>query len=118
MVPVPGERVRRTLCALQIIPGAYDPLREIPMNIDPANGASASSSASKASPAIPKRINVAVNAEMVAALDNVIQHEGVTLTEACRRLIGYGDFIYRMAKQEKAAILVRTAEGTKELVLV
>ena len=88
------------------------------MNIDPANGASASSSASKACPAIPKRINVAVNAEMVAALDNVIQHEGVTLTEACRRLIGYGDFIYRMAKQEKAAILVRTAEGTKELVLV
>ena len=71
------------------------------MNIDPANGASASSSASKASAAIPKRINVAVNAEMVAALDNVIQHEGVTLTEACRRLIGYGDFIYRMAKQER-----------------
>jgi hypothetical protein len=42
----------------------------------------------------------------------------VTLTEAVRRLIGYGDFIYRAAKQDKAAILVRTSEGTKELVLV
>lgn len=88
------------------------------MTTDPANGASTGWSANKTTPAIPKRINVAVNAEMVAALDNVIQHEGVTLTEACRRLIGYGDFIYRMAKQEKAAILVRTPEGTKELVLV
>jgi len=53
-----------------------------------------------------------------AALDNVIQHEGVTLTEACRRLIGYGDFVYRQAKQEKATILVRTDEGTREVVLV
>jgi hypothetical protein len=69
-------------------------------------------------PPVPKRINVAVNAEMVAALDNVIQQEGVTLTEACRRLIGYGDFIYRQIKQENAAILVRTAEGTRELVIM
>lgn len=88
------------------------------MSIDPTNGVSTGLSTSKTTPAIPKRINVAVNAEMVAALDNVIQHEGVTLTEACRRLIGYGDFIYRMAKQEKAAILVRTPEGTRELILV
>ncbi|MGH3548383.1 MAG: hypothetical protein ACRDQU_09785 [Pseudonocardiaceae bacterium] len=89
------------------------------MNVDPANGAAAAGwPPSKTTSAVPKRINVAVNAEMVAALDNVIQHEGVTLTEAVRRLIGYGDFIYRMAKQEKAAILVRTPEGTKEVVLV
>jgi hypothetical protein len=86
------------------------------MNVDPVNGALAG--ASKTTSAIPKRINVAVNAEMVAALDNVIQNEGVTLTEAVRRLIGYGDFLYRAVKQEKAAILVRTPEGTKELVLV
>jgi hypothetical protein len=87
------------------------------MNVDPTNGAAAWNAARTAS-AVPKRINVAVNAEMIAALDNVIQHEGVTLTEAVRRLIGYGDFIYRAAKQDKAAILVRSPEGTKELVLV
>jgi hypothetical protein len=87
------------------------------MHVDPANGAT-DWNASKTTSAVPKRINVAVNAEMIAALDNVIQHEGVTLTEAVRRLIGYGDFIYRAAKQDKAAILVRTSEGTKELVLV
>ncbi len=91
------------------------------MSIDPANGIPANwppSGVSTTRSAPPKRINVAVNAEMVAALDNVIQHEGVTLTEACRRLIGYGDFVYRMAKQGKAAILVRTDEGTREVVLV
>jgi len=88
------------------------------MNIDPAANGASDGWPTKTASAVPKRINVAVNAEMVAALDNVIQHEGVTLTEACRRLIGYGDFIYRMTKQEKAAILVRTPEGTKELVLV
>ncbi len=91
------------------------------MSIDPTNGAPGGvswRSSEGPTPPTPKRINVAVNAEMVAALDNVIQHEGVTLTEACRRLIGYGDFVYRQAKQEKATILVRTDEGTREVVLV
>ncbi len=91
------------------------------MSTNPTNGAPDVSwrpGASATPQATPKRINVAVNADMVAALDNVIQHEGVTLTEACRRLIGYGDFVYRMAKQDKATILVRTDEGTREVILV
>lgn len=37
------------------------------MTIDPANGASASWSANKTTPATPKRINVAVNAEMISS---------------------------------------------------
>jgi hypothetical protein len=71
------------------------------------------------SSAAPKRINVAVNPEMIAALQNVIQHEGVSLTEACRRLIGYGDFVYRTVRQDNAEILVRTKDGeTKQVLLV
>ena len=33
----------------------------------------------------PKRINVAVSPDTVRALENVIEREGVTLTEALRR---------------------------------
>jgi hypothetical protein len=88
------------------------------MAIDPTNGAGAGRNISKITSAVPKRINVAVNEEMVKALDNVIQREGVTLTEAVRRLIGYGDFVYRTVKEDHGTILVRTPDGTRELVLV
>jgi hypothetical protein len=72
-----------------------------------------------APPPAPKRINVAVNADMVAALQNVIQHEGVSLTEAVRRLVNYGDFVYRTARQDNADILVRSKDGeTKQVLLV
>lgn len=69
-------------------------------------------------PTQPRRINVAVNEEMVRALDLVIQREGVTLTEAVRRLISYGEFVYRTIKVDNAEILVRTSESTKEIILV
>ena len=39
---------------------------------------------------------------MLDALQNVIRTEAVSLTEAVRRLIGYRDFVYRSAKQDKA----------------
>ncbi|MCI2421023.1 hypothetical protein MOQ72_26620 [Saccharopolyspora sp. K220] len=66
----------------------------------------------------PKRINVAVTAEMVQALQRVMDHEGVTLTEACRRLISYGDFIYRAIKDDHAEVLVKTENSTREIVLL
>jgi hypothetical protein len=37
----------------------------------------------------PKRINVAVSPDMVRALENVIKREGITLTEALRRLVAH-----------------------------
>jgi hypothetical protein len=66
----------------------------------------------------PKRINVAVTAEMVQALQRVMDHEGVTLTEATRRLISYGDFIYRAIKDDHAEVLVKTENSTREIVLL
>jgi len=67
-----------------------------------------------------KRINVAVNPDMVRALENVIEAEGVSLTEAVRRLIGYGDFVYRAVKQNHSELLVRNprTEDTQQVLLV
>jgi len=67
-----------------------------------------------------KRINVAVNAEMVRALENVIEAEGVSLTEAVRRLVGYGDFVYRAVKQNRSELLVRDPRtgDTQQVLLV
>jgi hypothetical protein len=66
----------------------------------------------------PKRINVAVSPDTIRALENVIDREGVTLTEALRRLVGYGDFVYRAVKDNQEQLLVKSDEGTREVVLL
>ena len=66
----------------------------------------------------PKRVNVAVSPETVRALENVIEREGITLTEALRRLIGYGDFVYRAVAEHDERLLVSGPEGTREVVLL
>jgi hypothetical protein len=66
----------------------------------------------------PKRINVAVSPDTIRALENVIDREGVTLTEALRRLVGYGDFVYRAVKDNHEQLLVKGTEGTREVVLL
>lgn len=56
--------------------------------------------------------------EIVQALQTVIDKEQVTLTEAVRRLISYGDFIYRAVKQEHFEVLLRNGGSTREVVLI
>jgi hypothetical protein len=69
--------------------------------------------------AVPKRINVAINASMLDDIDLLIEREGITLTEAVRRLIGYGGFVYRSIKEDGSEVVVRKADGTAlEVVLV
>jgi hypothetical protein len=66
-----------------------------------------------------KRINVAVDPVSLAAIDLLIEREGVTLTEAVRRLIGYGDFVYRAIREQREVVLTRDSHGkTKEVVLL
>ena len=72
----------------------------------------------RASAAPPRRINVAVTPDMLAAIDRVIDREGVTLTEAVRRLIGYGDVMYRAAKEDRQSILFRGDDGKEREVLI
>jgi hypothetical protein len=66
----------------------------------------------------PKRINVAVSPDTIRALENVIDREGVTLTEALRRLVGYGDFVYRAVKDNQEQLIVKGDDGTREVVLL
>lgn len=66
----------------------------------------------------PKRINVAVSSETVRALQVVMAREGVSLTEALRRLVGFGDFVYQAAKVEGAQVLVKHGDATREIVLI
>lgn len=66
----------------------------------------------------PRRINVAISPDTVRALENVIEHEGVTLTEALRRLIGYGDFVYRTVRQHGEHLFLNGADGTREVILL
>jgi hypothetical protein len=71
-----------------------------------------------ARPEQPKRINVAVTPEVVQALQTVMDNEQVTLTEATRRLISYGDFVYRAVKQEGSEVLLRNGDSVREVVLL
>jgi Ribbon-helix-helix protein, copG family len=66
----------------------------------------------------PKRINVAISPDMVRALENMIKGEGVTLTEALRRLVGYGDFVYRAVKEGGEQLTVTGPDGSREVVLL
>lgn len=79
---------------------------------------SAGQTTEKSRPTAPKRINVAISPDMVRALENVIEHEGVTLTEALRRLVGYGDFVYRVIKEGGEQLTVTGSDGTREVVLL
>jgi hypothetical protein len=65
-----------------------------------------------------KRINVAVNPDIVRAIQTVMTHEHVNLTEAVRRLIGYGDFVYRAIKENNEDVLLRSGDKTREVVLL
>lgn len=66
----------------------------------------------------PRRINVAVTPDTVTALELVIEREGVNLTEAVRRLIGYGDYVYRAIKEDGSEVLVRKGDSMREVVIL
>ena len=67
---------------------------------------------------VARRINVAVNAMMLAAIDRIIDREQVTLTEAVRRLIAYGDFVYEVTRKRDSTLLVRDQGGDEQEVVV
>jgi len=57
---------------------------------------------------------------MLAAIDRVIDREQVTLTEAVRRLIAYGDFVYQAVKQNHESVVLRSRDDAteREVILV
>jgi len=47
-----------------------------------------------------------------------MNRERVGLTEAVRRLVSYGDFVYRAVKIDEAELLLRKDDGIREIVLL
>lgn len=70
-------------------------------------------------PAEVRRIDVAVTPDTVAALRLVMDRERVSLTEAARRLLGYGAFVYRAMRVDGAEMELHGRDGTvREVVLL
>jgi hypothetical protein len=79
-----------------------------------ATGASSSTEGARR----PRRINVAVTPDMIEAIELIMKRENISLTEAIRRLVSYGDFVYRAIREDGAELLVRNGDKTKEVVLL
>ena len=64
------------------------------------------------------RINVNISPSTQRALEQVIDREGVTLTEAVRRLVGYGDLLYQADRVDGADVLIRSGMQVEKVVLL
>jgi hypothetical protein len=53
------------------------------------------------------RLSVNITRDTKAALEQVAKREGVTETEALRRLVGYGALLYRVSVVDGDEILIR-----------
>ena len=65
-----------------------------------------------------KRINIAVSPAMVGAIQLVMSNEQIGLTEAVRRLLSYGDFVYRAVKVDGERLVLRDGSTEREVVLI
>lgn len=66
----------------------------------------------------PARLNVNINAATEQALNVLVEREGVTITEAVRRLIGYGMVVYRADKIDSADVLIRRDGQTERVIIL
>jgi hypothetical protein len=65
----------------------------------------------------PTRLSVNISRDTLEALQEISNEKGVTITEALRRLVGYGIIVYR-ANRDKKDVLLRRDNKTERLVLV
>jgi hypothetical protein len=66
----------------------------------------------------PKRVNVAANAAMIAAIERMTEQEQVTLTEAVNKLLGYGEFVYRTVREDGCTLTILKSDGTRVSVIL
>jgi Ribbon-helix-helix protein, copG family len=83
------------------------------------NGTSQQKESSEANPR-PKlgRLSVNVTPATQAALDRLAEREGVTVTEALRRLVGYGDLVYETTQVKGHDLLIRRDGALERIVLI
>ena len=64
------------------------------------------------------RISVNVTPRTRAALERVAEREGVTVTEALRRLVGYGDLVYEVVRIHGNELLIRSRSTVHRIELI
>lgn len=64
------------------------------------------------------RLSVNLSLDTDAALRRVVQEEGVTITEAVRRLVSYGDLVYRAVKVNGQKMLLCDGDTTREVIVL
>lgn len=65
----------------------------------------------------PKRLSVNIAPATAGALLDVVTDKGVSMTEAVRRLIGYGAVVYR-AVRDGGEVLIRKENGQTERIVL
>lgn len=68
--------------------------------------------------AVSTRLTANLNQATMEALQRLATTEGVTVTEAVRRLVGYGDLIYQAIRFDGADVLIRHGENYERIVIV
>lgn len=63
------------------------------------------------------RLTVNIGPATAKALQTVAQNEGVSVTEALRRLVGYGDLLYRAVKLDNKDVLFRDGKETQQVLI-
>jgi hypothetical protein len=65
----------------------------------------------------PARLSVNISRDTLQALHELAHEKDITITEALRRLIGYGIIVYR-ANRDNKDVLIRRDNKTERIVLL
>ena len=68
-------------------------------------------------PAKPTRLSVNISRDSAEALQEISSDKGITMTEAVRRLVGYGIIMYR-ANRDGYEVLLRRDNKLEKILLV
>jgi hypothetical protein len=64
------------------------------------------------------RLTVNITPATASALRRLSEREGVTITEALRRLVGYGDLVHQASEIEGREVLVRSGNEVQKVFLL
>jgi hypothetical protein len=64
------------------------------------------------------RLAVNITATTKATIDQMVEREGITQTEAVRRLIAYGGLVYRTTQIDADEIMIRRGDKLERIVLI
>ncbi|GAA0651233.1 hypothetical protein GCM10010174_88680 [Kutzneria viridogrisea] len=70
------------------------------------------------SPSGTTRLTANLNQPTMRAIQRLADTEGVTLTEALRRLVGYGDLLYQAIRLDGDDVLIRRGEEHERIVII